>query len=67
MGAALVPPDRCLVETDTPYLAPPPHRQEQNEPAFVRYVGAALGAVWGISIDEVATVTANNAARVFGR
>ncbi|MBK5267556.1 MAG: TatD family hydrolase [Acidimicrobiia bacterium] len=67
MGAALVPPDRCLVETDTPYLAPPPHRQEQNEPAFVRYVGAALGDVWGISVDEVAAVTANNAARVFGR
>jgi TatD DNase family protein len=63
----LVPPDRCLVETDTPYLAPPPHRQEQNEPAFVRYVGAVLADVWHISVDEVAAVTATNAARVFGR
>ena len=35
-GAALVPPERCLVETDTPYLAPPPHRTEQNQPAYVR-------------------------------
>lgn len=66
-GAALVPPERCMVETDTPYLAPPPHRTEDNEPAFVRYVGQALATVWGIPTDEVAATTAATAAKVFGR
>lgn len=65
LGAALVPPERALVETDTPYLAPPPHRGEVNEPAWVAYVGAALGRVWGMEIDEVSAVTASNSARVF--
>lgn len=67
LGAALVPPERCLVETDTPYLAPPPYRQELNEPAFVRFVGAALAQVWGMDVDAVAAMTSQNAARVFGR
>ena len=66
-GAELIPPERCMVETDTPYLAPPPHRSEQNEPAFVRYVGAALADVWGMPIETVASQTAANAARFFGR
>jgi TatD DNase family protein len=65
LGAALVPPDRALVETDTPYLAPPPHRGEKNEPAWVEYVGAALAGVWGVSQGEVARATSENAARVF--
>lgn len=67
LGAELVPPGRAMVETDTPYLAPPPHRGEQNEPAWVAHVGEALGRVWGISAVEVAAVTSANAARVFGR
>lgn len=67
LGAELVPPERAMVETDTPYLAPPPHRGERNEPAWVAHVGRALGRVWGISDDEVAAVTSANAARVFGR
>jgi TatD DNase family protein len=67
LGAALVPPERALVETDTPYLAPPPHRGEPNEPGWVGLVGAALAEVWGIAVDEVAAVTGANAARVFGR
>lgn len=64
-AAALVPPDRALVETDTPYLAPPPHRSEQNEPAWVALVGEALAGVWGLPVEEVAAVTTANAARVF--
>lgn len=65
LGAELVPPDRALVETDTPYLTPPPHRGERNEPAWVGYVGEALGRVWGWDAVEVARVTSENAARVF--
>jgi TatD DNase family protein len=56
-----------MVETDTPYLAPPPHRGEPNEPAWVSLVGSALAGVWGISVDEVAAITSSNAARVFAR
>ena len=67
LGAALVPPERAMVETDTPYLAPPPHRGEQNEPAWVKHNGIALADVWGMEVSEVADVTSHNAERVFGR
>jgi TatD DNase family protein len=67
MGAAEVPPDQALVETDTPYLAPPPHRGEPNEPAWVALVGAALAEVWGLPVDEVAAITSSNAEGVFRR
>jgi len=66
LGAELVPPERAVVETDTPYLAPPPHRGEANEPAWVALVGKALADVWGMPAGEVATVTSANAAAVFG-
>lgn len=65
LGAALVPPDRVLVETDTPYLAPPPHRGEPNEPAWVAFVGKALADVWGLSVEDVAGITSANAVRIF--
>ena len=65
LGAAQVPPERALVETDTPYLAPPPHRGQPNEPAWVALVGAALAGVWGMQVEEVARVTTANASRVF--
>ncbi len=64
-GAALVPPDRAMVETDTPYLSPPPHQGEPNEPARVALVGAALARVWGVEVAEVASVTTANAVRMF--
>lgn len=67
LGAELVPPERALVETDTPYLAPPPYRGERNEPAWVALVGEALARVWEMPIQEVAEITTTNAARVFGR
>ena len=46
-GAAEAPPERTMVETDTPYLTPPPDRHLPNEPANVPRVGAALAEVWG--------------------
>lgn len=66
LGAAHADPERCLVETDTPYLSPPPHRDEPNEPSRVAIVGAALAGVWGLDIDRVAELTAAHAERVFG-
>ncbi len=65
-GAALVPPARAMVETDTPYLSPPPFRAEANIPARVALVGAALARVWGLAVEEVARVTTENAEAVFG-
>ena len=65
-GAAVVPPSRVVVETDTPYLAPEPHRGQRNEPAYVSLVGAALARVWGLERMEVARLTSDRAAEVFG-
>ncbi len=64
-AAAVVPPGRALVETDTPYLSPPPYRGEPNEPGRVALVGAALAAVWETTEEEVAGVTSENARRMF--
>lgn len=65
-AAALVPAARVLVETDSPYLAPVPHRGRPNEPAYVSIVGAALAAARNIEVREIADLTRANAARVFG-
>ncbi|OLB13658.1 MAG: hypothetical protein AUH07_05945 [Gemmatimonadetes bacterium 13_2_20CM_70_9] len=60
------PPNRLLVETDAPYLAPVPHRGKRNEPAFVRDVAAALARLRGESPDALGDRTTENARRVFG-
>lgn len=65
LAAELVPWDRALVETDTPYLAPPPHRGEPNEPAWVAHVGEALAEVWGAPVEQVSKATSANAMRIF--
>ena len=60
------PPDRLLVETDAPYLAPVPHRGRRNEPAFVREVALVLANARGATFDDVVQQTTANAQRVFG-
>jgi TatD DNase family protein len=60
------PPDRLLVETDAPYLAPVPQRGKRNEPAFVRHVAEALARARGESPDTLGRRTTDNACRVFG-
>ncbi len=60
------PPDRLLVETDAPYLAPVPHRGRRNEPAFVRAVAEALARSRGESVEDIARRTTDNACRLFG-
>lgn len=64
-AAALCPQDRLLVETDSPYLAPQPHRGKRNVPAYVPLVGAAVAAAQGVDVADVELVTAENAVRVF--
>jgi TatD DNase family protein len=65
LAAEVAHPDRTMVETDTPYLTPPPHRDAPNEPANVVAVGEALARVWGMDPDEVARRTSATATRVF--
>lgn len=65
-AAALCPPDRILVETDSPFLTPVPHRGSPNEPARVPLVGAAIAQVTGRRTGEVAALTTANARRAFG-
>ena len=62
-----VPRDRLLVETDAPFLAPPPHRGKRNEPAFVVEVARKVAALRGTSPEDVATAGGANFARLFGR
>ena len=60
------PPDRLLLETDAPYLAPVPHRGQRNEPSFVRDVAVRAAALRGDSADDLARRTTDNARRCFG-
>jgi TatD DNase family protein len=64
-AAALCPLDRMTVETDSPYLAPVPHRGKPNRPGWLPDVGAALAVAKGRSSTEVAEATTATAARLF--
>jgi TatD DNase family protein len=63
--ARTVPLDRLLVETDAPFLAPPPHRGKRNEPAFVVEVARRVAALRGSSVEEVGRAAASNFRRLF--
>ncbi len=63
--AAGIPGDRLLIETDSPYLAPVPHRGRRNEPAYVREVAARLAQVRGEPLETVTRQTCANAVRLF--
>ncbi len=63
--ARRVPLDRLLIETDSPYLAPAPHRGKPNEPAWVVEVAECIAAERGISLEEVAMQTTANFYRLF--
>ena len=63
---AVVPLSRIVLETDSPYMAPVPHRGERNESAYVAHVFQKLAASYGVSEEEVARQTNENVARVLG-
>lgn len=62
---ATAPLDRVLVETDSPYLAPPPHRGKRNEPAYTAHTAAKGAEVFGVTMQEFAAATTANFDRLF--
>ena len=61
-----VPLDRLLIETDSPYLTPVPHRGERNYPGYVRHVAEKIAAIRGVTFDDIAMATLENGKRLFG-
>ncbi|WP_332065563.1 TatD family hydrolase [Bartonella sp. CB189] len=65
--AKIVPHKSLLIETDSPFLAPIPHRGKTNEPSFVRYTAAVLAETIDLNIEEIAQITTQNAFRLFNK
>lgn len=63
--AQRVPLERILIETDSPYLAPVPHRGKLNQPAYVKHVAEEIALLRGISLEEVGRRTTENFVRLF--
>ncbi|HEY5556772.1 TatD family hydrolase [Acetobacterium sp.] len=63
---AMMPLNRLLVETDSPYMTPTPHRGKRNEPAYVRFVAEEVARIRGMSIESLEEITTENTKRVFG-
>ncbi|STR45609.1 TatD family hydrolase [Iodobacter fluviatilis] len=65
--ARLVPLDRMLIETDSPYLAPVPFRGKQNQPAWVRHVAESIADLRGVSVNQIADASTANFFKLFHR
>jgi TatD DNase family protein len=66
-AALACPLDRMLVETDSPFLAPVPHRGKRNEPAFVAKTAGYIAQLRQLRFEELASATSNNFRRLFER
>lgn len=64
--ARRLPREAVLIETDSPYLAPVPHRGKTNQPAYVAEIARLLASLWDVELDEVARITTTNFERAFG-
>lgn len=64
--ASRIPMERLLIETDSPYLTPPPYRGRRNEPAYVRYVAEEIARLRGLDVEYVISQTTANGLQVFG-
>jgi TatD DNase family protein len=62
-----IPLNMMVLETDSPYLAPVPHRGKRNEPAYCLLVASKIAEVLGLSLEEVSRITTENAASVYGK
>ena len=63
--AEIVPSDRLLIETDCPYMAPVPHRGERNDSSLIEHTAQRLGEIRGVSAQEIADLTNQNAKTLF--
>lgn len=61
-----IPLDHLLIETDSPYLTPPPHRGERNEPANVIFVAREIARLKGLTVEKVVEETRKNGLRIYG-
>jgi len=64
--AKVIPLDRMLIETDSPYLAPTGYRGQRNDPSLVRLVADKLAEIKGLSVEDIAATTMQNTRRLFG-
>lgn len=62
----VVPRDKLLVETDSPYLTPEPFRGKRNDPSFVSYTAQKIAEILDVSYEEIAKITCENARRIYG-
>jgi TatD DNase family protein len=60
-----MPLDKIMIETDTPYMTPEPHRGQRNEPVLVQYVAKRIAEIKNLKIEKVAEVTFENAKNLF--
>lgn len=63
--AVTIPLEKLLLETDTPYLTPVPYRGKENQPAYVKYVAEEIAKLRNTTFEEIATITTQNAERIF--
>ncbi|MFP3028950.1 MAG: YchF/TatD family DNA exonuclease [Arsenophonus sp.] len=64
-AARMVPLDRILIETDSPYLTPVPHRGQENQPAYIKYIAQFLAQLKSVDLEEIAQVTTKNFCDLF--
>lgn len=63
--ALIVPDDKLLLETDSPYLAPHPHRGKQNEPSMLPFVAKAIADIKNVTVESICEITTSNATKLF--
>ncbi|GAI22844.1 unnamed protein product, partial [marine sediment metagenome] len=59
------PLERILIETDCPYLAPPPFENQRNEPLYVKYIAQRVAEIKNLSFEEISKITTKNAKKLF--
>lgn len=61
-----IPKDRLILETDSPFLTPVPHRSEKNKPEYIKYIYEKVAEIWGMSFTKTEKIVDDNAKRLFG-